>query len=153
MEGKLVSQTFLIKDESEGGTTEKSTPFSYSEYIKSYCSFYMSIGMSYEEYWHGDNDAPQYYYKAYKLKKRMENERLWLQGLYNYNALVSASPCFNSFKPRDPIKYMDNPMAIDEDMKRELAERDNQIAKETAMADFKGFVTRFNDSRKEIQSE
>lgn len=48
------------------------------------------MGMSYEDYWYGDVFMVIPYVEAYRLRKQQENERLWLQGLYFYDALSVA---------------------------------------------------------------
>lgn len=78
----------------------------------------MSIGMSYDEYWHGDNYAYKYYLKAYQLKIKQENEyidyKCWLTGLYTYEAICDCSPILHDFakKGTKPIKYLDKPLFI-----------------------------------------
>lgn len=62
----------------------------YSEIFEEFCPFYMSIGMSYEEYWDGDSDIPKYCLKAFKMRQENANHEAWLHGLYVYDALVSA---------------------------------------------------------------
>ena len=67
-----------------------------SEIFDTCCAFYMSIGMTYEEYWNGDSSLPIYYRKAYKLKQESANHEAWLYGLYVYDAVSSALTLFNS---------------------------------------------------------
>lgn len=50
----------------------------------------MAMGMSYQEYWYGNVWSSIAYAEAYRLKKQQENERLWLQGMYFYDALSCA---------------------------------------------------------------
>lgn len=78
--------------------------------------------MSYREYWHGEPEAINYYYKAYEISRRQKNTELWLQGAYIYNALCCASPMFNSLaKDHKPKPYLKEPVALtkeeDEDRK------------------------------------
>ncbi len=67
-----------------------SPPQSYSKIFEECFPFYLSIGMSSAEYWDGDNELPQYYRKAYKMKQEQINHDAWLHGMYVYDALVSA---------------------------------------------------------------
>ena len=48
------------------------------------------MGMSYQDYWYGDVRMTVPYVEAHNLKKQQENERLWLQGMYFYDALSVA---------------------------------------------------------------
>ena len=61
-----------------------------SEVFEELCPFYMSIGMSYDLYWDGDNAAPRHFLKAFKMRQENKNHDAWLHGLYVYDALVSA---------------------------------------------------------------
>ena len=57
--------------------------------------FYLSIGMTAEEYWHGDPSLPRAFRKAYKLKQEQINHDAWLHGLYVYDAVASVVSCFS----------------------------------------------------------
>ena len=46
------------------------------------------MGMSYEQYWEGHPFLAVAYRKAYRLKRELENEQAWLQGLYVYDAFA-----------------------------------------------------------------
>lgn len=52
--------------------------------------FYLSIGMSSAEYWDGDPSLPRYFRKAFEMRQKRENEQAWLNGLYVYDAMMSA---------------------------------------------------------------
>ena len=70
------------------------------------------MGMSYEQYW----DAPPHlavtYRKAFKLKRELENEQAWLQGLYVYDAFAVCMA--NAFSKRGAKKqeYLERPVDI-----------------------------------------
>lgn len=75
------------------GVEEKSSaPFSYRKLFEEQCPFYMSIGMTYDEFWYGDPNRAIYYRKANELKKRQINEQMWLQGMYVYEAICDVAP-------------------------------------------------------------
>lgn len=94
------------------------TPRSFSKIYEDCCPFYLSIGMTADEYWNGDNELPKYYREAYRMKQEQENHVAWLYGMYVYDATMSAlshlSPNKNehknyaekpySFKPADVKK-------------------------------------------------
>lgn len=46
--------------------------------------------MSYDEYWYGNVWLCEYYREAHKEKLKEQNSMNWLQGLYFYNAVLSA---------------------------------------------------------------
>lgn len=69
--------------------------------------------MSLDEYWRGDTGNFKYYRKAYELKLERENERLWLQGLYVYEAICCCTPVLRAFsKARKPTPYPKEPYQI-----------------------------------------
>lgn len=83
--------------------------------------------MSANEYWYGEPNLTKYYRDAFELKKEQENEKLWLQGLYIYEALCKVSPVLNAFakKGTKPIAYSTKPYALSEkeNKKREIQEQ------------------------------
>lgn len=72
----------------------------------------MALGMSYEDYWRGDPEMARAYREAHKLRIKMKNEELWLQGLYIYNALeVTLANAFAK-KGASKHKYLEKPLDI-----------------------------------------
>ena len=65
-------------------------PRTYKEIFERCFPFYLSIGMTYDEYWNGDAMLPKYYREAHKMRQENANHEAWLNGLYTYDALVSA---------------------------------------------------------------
>lgn len=115
----------------------RSVPFSNSYTTKFYEAFpfYLSIGMTPEQYWDGDPLLAKYYRQADELKRNRRNQELWLQGMYIYEALCDVAPIFNAFAKRGtkPAPYSDHPYAITnkdrEDEKKLREERDREKAK------------------------
>lgn len=91
----------------EEGVTPR-TPRTYSEVFEELCPFYMSIGMSYEEYWDGDIYAPKHYRRAEKMRQEQVNHEAWLNGLYVYDALMSGLSHMNKNKS-DHRNYSEKP--------------------------------------------
>lgn len=52
--------------------------------------------MSADEFWNGDPWLARDYAKAWEYKRKQQNELLWLQGRYVYDALCEASPLFRT---------------------------------------------------------
>ena len=79
--------------------------------------FYLSIGMTPEQFWDGDPSLPKYYRKAHELQRKRRNEDMWLQGMYFYEALCDVSPVMNAFakKGTKPHPYTDRPYSITKD--------------------------------------
>ena len=115
----------------------QSVPFSNSYTSKFYEVFpyYLSIGMTPEQYWDGDPSLPKYYRKADELKWKRKNQELWLQGMYIYEALCDVSPIFHAFAKRGtkPSPYPDHPYSLTanerEDEKKKQEARDREKAR------------------------
>lgn len=99
------------------------------------CPFYMSIGMSYKEFWEDDVSLTQFYLKAYRIKEKREYEIIkwknWEQGLYIYEALCDVSPILRAFsKAKKPLPYPEKPYGLEEDKeKKEKIEKEKQKKK------------------------
>lgn len=105
----------------------------------------MSIGMTYSEFWDQDVAMVRAYRKADELRKRRQNEIIWLQGMYIYEALCDASPLFRtsfSKKMVKPEPYAKEPYPITEAEIREREEREARLAQERIKAEFAAFAAR-----------
>lgn len=115
---------------------------SYTEVFEKQCPFFMSIGMSYQEFWYEDCWIANYYLKAYTIKKDQINEQLWLQGMYVFEAILCASPVLHAFskKGTKPLPYADKPFLLDKIVPREKTqeeiERDRENERLKAMIHF-----------------
>ena len=114
----------LVRDSSSDndGDAEKSvSPFPYTEFMEKQCPIYMAMGMTYTEYWDGDNDLPIYYREKAKIERRRKNYEAWLQGAYIYRALLAVAPCFNALmKDHTPSDYPDELIPENEEEVKEL---------------------------------
>lgn len=89
--------------EEYGSSTEEKT---FTAIFEENCSYYMSIGMSYEEYWYGQADLPKYYRDAHTMRNKAENQKLWLQGLYFIRSIQVA------LDSKGKAKYFEKPIDI-----------------------------------------
>ena len=53
------------------------------------CEYYMSLGVPYDEFWHGDYCKLKYYEKQFYDRQRQKNYEMWMQGVYFYRAIDS----------------------------------------------------------------
>ena len=119
----------------EGGGL--SAPFSNSYTKKFYEVFpyYLSIGMTPEQYWDGDPLLAKYYRQADEIKQQRRNQELWLQGMYIYEALCDVAPVLQAFakKGTKPIPYLDHPYSLTtkerEDEKKLQEKREREKAR------------------------
>jgi len=91
------------------------------------CPYYMSYGMSFDEYWYGDAYLVKFYRDAYKLKIRYDDVFMWKQGMYIYEALCDVSPILHAFskKGTKPLQYRSKPMS--EEYKEIATEKEKEI--------------------------
>lgn len=118
----------MVTDSSSGdggGGTSRSSPIPrYGKKFEELCSYYMSLGMSYHDYWDGDSCMVKYYRETHELRKEQRNTELWLQAAYIYEALLDASPVFNPLsKKNKPIPYRSEPIPITQHGNKQLEER------------------------------
>ena len=76
----------------------------------------MTYGMSYEQFWYGDPWMVRAFAQAYLLQRRVNNEEMWLQGVYITSALQSV---IGTAFGKQRIKYFDKPLEIYEKTKAE----------------------------------
>lgn len=91
------------------------------------CPYYMSYGMSFDEFWYGDPYLAKFYREAYKLKMRYDDVFMWKQGMYIYEALCDVSPILHAFskKGTKPLQYRSMPMS--EELKENKTEKEKEI--------------------------
>lgn len=105
---------------------------SYTEQFYEQFPFYLSIGMTYDQYWNDDCCLVKYYRQAYKIGRDRKNQELWLQGMYIYEALCNVSPVLHAFaKPgTKPLPYSDKPYPISKEeveMVKKMREKENRL--------------------------
>ena len=152
----LVSDTFA----DEGDDEEDRHPLStYTEaFIESF-PFYLSIGMTPEQYWDGDPELTRYYNQAHELKNDRKNQELWLQGLYIYAAILDASPVFQAFakKGTKPKEYFKEPLPITANAVKKQKEQEakqKMLEIKTKMIAFaEEFNKRFFTDKKEVETD
>ena len=133
-----------------GDSPEKAIPlYTYAEILDKAFPYYLSIGMTADQYWDGDSDLKKPFREAYKMKLREQNLTQWLQGRYIYAALCSVSPLFNSLsKKHEPLPYVKEPYPIlAEDIKKKEEER-KRMEYEKALANMKARTLAWNSKYK-----
>ncbi len=129
MDSELVSSSLSA---TEGSEHNSSLPhFTYTERFNEMFPYYLSIGMTPEQYWDGDCTLTEYYRKAEELRNEKRNQELWLQGMYIYEAICDVAPILHAFakKGTKPHPYPSKPYAISEkQIKQEREEKERKIA-------------------------
>ena len=90
--------------------------------------------MTYEQFWEGEPKMAAAYRKADQLRRKRENEQLWLAGMYTAEAL--ASTVGNMFSKGQKHKYPAEPFPVTEDEAKERREREQKAKMERIKAAF-----------------
>lgn len=124
-----------------GGGQSPSPRFAYTDKFYELFPYYLSIGMTYEQYWEQDCELVKYYRRAARIKRELKNQDAWLHGAYFYEALLDAAPALRAFakKGTKPTPYRDKPYELyaqsDSSEKKEQAkEKQNSKAKAFMLA-------------------
>ena len=128
MDSELVSSSLSA---TEGSGHNSSLPnFTYTEKFYELFPYYLSIGMTSEQYWEGDCALVKYYRKAEELRNDKRNQELWLQGMYSYEAICDVAPILHAFakKGTKPTPYSDKPYPLnDKQTKRDEEEKQRRL--------------------------
>jgi hypothetical protein len=100
-------------------TDGEGEPFSFSKLFHDVEAYYISIGMTYEQFWHGDVWLAKVYRDAEELRERRANAEAWRNGFYMASALSSTVGNMFRKKGSKPIKYMDRPIPLTQKEKDE----------------------------------
>lgn len=102
----------------------------------------MAMGMSYDDFWNGDAEMAKAYREAHRLRKEMEDEHMWRQGLYVYHALCCVIPALHPMKPSKPLPYPDKPYSAADAEDEALLKEDKELRK--GMTYMEVFAANFN---------
>ena len=94
-------------------------PFSFSKLFHDVEAYYISIGMTYDQFWYGDVWLAKVYRDAEELRERRANAEAWRNGFYMASALSSTVGNMFRKKGSKPIKYMDKPIPLTQKEKEE----------------------------------
>ena len=96
--------------------------------------YFLSIGMSREEYWYEDPLLVRDYLQAEEYRRKNENYTLWLNGIYMREAVLSSIG--NAFigKGSTPYYYPDKPIPMgEEEIEKAREEAEEMEAKQAEM--------------------
>ena len=136
----------LSSTEGSGGDSTTAPLKTYTEKFHELFPYYLSIGMTEEQYWDRDSTLVVAYRKAEELKTNRKNQEMWLQGAYVYETLCRVSPVLHAFakKGTKPVPYLAEPFAINE---KQAERKEKEKAKKTfdrGKALMEGFMAQHN---------
>jgi hypothetical protein len=102
----------------------------------------MSIGMTYDEFWNQDVAMVGAYRKSHELKRRQQNESLWLQGIYVRDALLATVGNMFADKSANKNEYPAEPYPVTVEQIAEKEAAENRKAEERMKADLMAIAAR-----------
>lgn len=84
-----------------------------SECFEEWFPYYLSIGMTYDQYWNQDGMLVRAYRKADEIRQERANTDAWLLGAYFYQAMGCVAPML-AFGSRNPKAepYLEKPFDL-----------------------------------------
>lgn len=131
----------------EGSGDSATAPlYTYTEKFNELFPFYLSIGMTEEQYWDKDNQLVIAYRKADELRMTRTNQELWLQGAYFYDALCRVSPILRAFtkKGTKPTPYLSEAYALNEKQAEFVQEEKSKKVFDKGKKMMEGFMLQHN---------
>lgn len=118
---------------------------SYSDVFRKALPYYLSLGMTQEEFWDGESDLVIYYRKAEELKTKRANQQAWLQGRYFLDALT-ASPFTKAFmkKGAKVPPYPQEPYPLDFDNDLSVEERKEKQKQDKGLTRMQAWMKNVN---------
>ena len=152
MGSSLISD--LFPETSEKSSTQKEYS-SFTEVFEEMCPYFMSIGVTYEQFWYGDFDICKYALKAEKLRNVKKNNDFWWNSLYIFRALLDASPAFHDFGSGDEVKIkpLDRPLPLTQEEAEEREQQKIRENQEMMMDYLLSYAERHNQQLKEERNK
>ena len=148
MDCKLVSSSLSGL---EGGEQFKARSlfYTYTQSFYEHFPYYLSIGMTYEQYWESDPMLVKYYRQADEMRNERKNQELWLQGLYFYNALGAIMPVGRG---HEQPKYPEKPFSLTEKQRKQEKVAEEKATFEKGKMMMERFMSRNNKQFKNKSS-
>lgn len=102
------------------------------------------MGVSYETFWHLTPKKLEYFLKAYKTKIKMQDEQMWIMGMYIQSAVGTAvEHCLAGRKAKS--EYIDKPILKDiEERNKPLTEEEIQRQRDLFVAKMQSMKATFD---------
>lgn len=97
---------------SDNSTKKDIEDITFGEYLDHLCNYYMALGMTCDEFWYGDYCNFKYYKTAFELRRKQENEKMWIMGKYVASALLSTVCNQLQGKQGEKIDYPAEPFPL-----------------------------------------
>lgn len=115
----MVNSSFTRSEDTEQGDTGDDSakgypPFFFKKLFDKEFPYYLSIGMTTQEFWEGDSSLVKAYRQAEVLRKERINAEAHLQAFYIYEVIADFVPVLVSFpkKGAKPKAFRDQPIDL-----------------------------------------
>ncbi len=154
----LLKDRFPELDDSSTTVSDSSQKQEYETYtsvFEAVCPYFMSIGVSYHDFWDGDFEICKYAQKAELLRKKRRNQDAWWNSIYTFRALCDASVLFHDFVDKKPeLKFSTEvplPLSMKEAKEQEKLKHEREM--EAFSAQMEAFAKAHNASLKKEAKE
>lgn len=126
----------IVHFKEKGSSTKQ---FTYSELFERECPRYMSMGMTYKEYWEGDNDLPIFYRKKHEYDLKHMNEMAYLQGAYVAKAIAA---CFSNGE----FQYPEKPDLLNLSINKEIIAEEERLQAEQYTKQLREYMQKLGEN-------
>lgn len=143
----MVSDLLLANPADDGSERDdRSAPSSFTETFETQFPYYLSIGMTEEQYWDRDCTLTIYYRKAEELRQERKNQECWLLGMYVYDAIGRISPALRSQskKGAKPKPYVEEPYPINKKTKETAEDKAEKATAQKGLQFMQAFMVENN---------
>jgi hypothetical protein len=122
------------------------SPFPYTDIFYKQFSYYLSIGMTEEQYWDKDCLLVKYYREAEELRNEKLNQHAWLQGMYIYDALNRVAPILHAFakKGTKAQPYVEQAYPISKRSAQEARENEEKVKAQKGIRFMEAYMVQNN---------
>lgn len=141
----------LVSNSSQPATLNAKDYPTYEYVFNTKFPYYLSIGMSEDQYWDKDCTLVKYYREAEEMRKEKANQEAWLQGMYIYDAIMRLTPILRAFakKGSKPTPYVEEPYPINKKSQEEAQERKEKALYDKGLMYMKSFMSKQSNKEKE----
>lgn len=142
-----------LSSNEESGRVQATLLNTYTETFENLFPYYLSIGMTEEQYWDKDCTLVKSYRKADEMAMERQNLQSWLQGRYFYDALCSVAPILHAFakKGAKPQPYREEPYPITKQGAEQAREKKEKAHYNKGKVFMETFMAKNNKQFEEIK--
>lgn len=150
MEAELLTDTV---GDSKGDSDDSESPLFIAKLLDECFPYYLSIGMTYDQYWNDDPNLVKAYRKAEEIRSHRRNVEMWIEGRYVYDGIMRLIPSLNAWKPKEPLPYMDEPYPLSKEESEQRRLREEKRKQDEIKAKMQAFAVAYRNRNEEQKNE